>query len=106
MLANTFLNDVKYSLLDIILIVLIICVLVILVKYIKCKLKKYRKKKIITGMLIVLSLIIAIILIATSILFFYKTYMIKMLIPAAFGVILIIVAIMAYVLVFDENEVG
>ena len=106
MLANTFLNDINLSLLDIIVFVLLICVLFFLFKYIKCKLKRYSTKKIISSLIIFFLTIISLILIASSIVFFYQTYMVKMLIPAIFGIILLVLVIVSYILVFEENGVN
>lgn len=101
MLSNTILNSISFTALDVIFLILCIIILFLVYSYIKTNILKCLKI-----LLFVLSIIFACSLIVSSIVFFYKTYMLRMLIPLIIGVLMLLVEFMIYVLIFEEKEVG
>lgn len=102
----TSLCSIKISLLEVIVFLLLIIILIFIVKSIRNTIHKYPKKKILKSIMLVISFISSFSFIISSIIFFYKTQMIRMLIPSVMGIILLIANIVIYILFFEDDEVG
>ena len=106
----TLLWSIKISLLEVIvfllLIIILIFILIFIVKSIRNTVNKYPKKRMLKSIMLVISFILSFSFIISSIIFFYKTQMIRMLIPSVMGIILLLANIIIYILFFENNEVG
>lgn len=96
--------NVKISLLDCIILFLVISVIRFIVKVIRNIRIKHTTKEILKAIMLIFSFIVAIAFIFSSIIFFYTTQRMRMLIPAVLGIALLIANIVMYILFFGEAE--
>lgn len=104
-LLNCSLCNIKVCLVDVIICFLCLIIIMFIVNSIKNKISNFCKDRILKNIMLIVSFIFSFVLIVSSIIFFYKTQMIRMLIPSALGIILLLANIVIYILFFENKEV-
>lgn len=103
MLKTTFLNNINFTIVDMLAFLLIFIIIIYVVKTIKNIFLRYSFKRMFKSGVLAISFIFSFALIVSSICFFYKTYMLRMLIPSIIGIGLLVVNMIIYILFFEDD---
>ena len=100
---NGLIIDKSINISLVIVMFLVIVILGLWLKLFKNTLRRYTKKYIIKVVFFLFLTILSFSLIISSVIFFYKTSMIRMLIPSCMGTVLLAVDAIVYVMFFDNK---